>query len=57
MKDCLKMSKIEMMLKPKSVWGLDSTSNHIESFLSKKCQRVLLNSQPSEWLPVQADVT
>ena len=57
MKDCLKMSKIEIMLKPKSVWGLDSTSNHIESFLSKKCQRVLLNSQPSEWLPVQADVS
>ena len=56
MKDFLKMSEIEIVLKPKSVWGLGSTSNHIESFLSKKCQRVLLNSQPSEWLHVQADV-
>ena len=34
----------------------DSLSNLIESFLSNRFQRVILNGQTSKWLPVKADV-
>ena len=45
-----------LIFKLKSVGVSDSLLNLIESFLSNRFQRVLLNGQTSEWLPVKAGV-
>ena len=39
------------------MWVLNSLLKLIQSFLTNRFQRVLLNSQASEWLPVKAGVT
>ena len=44
------------MFKLKSIGISDSLLSFIESLLSNRFQRVLLNSQTSEWLPVKAGV-
>ena len=43
-----------LIFKLKSVGVSDPLLRLIESFLSNKFQRVLLNGQTSEWLPVEA---
>ena len=45
-----------LIFKLKSVGVSDSLLNLLESFLSKRFQRVLLNGQTSKWLPVKAGV-
>ena len=45
-----------LTFKLKSVGVSDSLLNCIESFLSNRFQRVLLNGQTSKWLPVKAGV-
>ena len=45
-----------MIFKLKSDGVTDSLLRLIESFLSNRFQRVLLNGQTSEWLPVKAVV-
>ena len=45
-----------LIFKLKSLGVSDSLSNLIESFLSNRFQRVILNGQTSKWLPVKADV-
>ena len=45
-----------LIFKLKSVGVSDSLLNFIESFLSYRFQRVLLNGPTSKWLPVKADV-
>ena len=45
-----------LVFKLKSVGLSDSLLNLIESFLSNRFQRVLLNGQTSKWLPVKAGV-
>ena len=45
-----------LLFKLKSLGVSDSLSNLIESFLSNRFQRVILNGQTSKWLPVKADV-
>ena len=45
-----------LIFKLQSVWVSDSLMNLIESFLSNRFQRVLLNGQTSKWLPVKAGV-
>ena len=45
-----------MIFKLKSVAVTDSMLRLIESFLSNRFQRVLLNGQTSQWLPVKAVV-
>ena len=46
-----------LIFKLKPVGFSDSLSNLIESFLSNRFQRVLLNGQTSQWLPVKAGVS
>ena len=46
----------KIIYKLKSVGVTDSLLCFIESFLSNRFQRVLLNGQTSEWLPVKAIV-
>ena len=46
-----------LIFKLKPVGFSDSLSNLIESFLSNRFQRVLLNGQTSKWLPVKAGVS
>ena len=46
-----------LIFKLKPVEFSDSLSNLIESFLSNRFQRVLLNGQTSKWLPVKAGVS
>ena len=38
------------------MWVSDTLLKLIQSFLTNRFQRVLLNSQASEWLPVKAGV-
>ena len=45
-----------LIIKLQSVWVSDSLTNLIESFLSNRFQRVLLNGQTSKWLPAKAGV-
>ena len=45
-----------LIFKLKSVGVLDSPLNLIQSFLSHRFQRVLLNGQTSKWLPAKAAV-
>ena len=45
-----------LIFKLKSVGVSDSLLSHTESFFSNIFQRVLLNGQTSEWLPVKAGV-
>ena len=45
-----------LIFKLKSIGVSDSLLSLIESFLSNRFQRVLLNGQTSEWLPVKAGV-
>lgn len=45
-----------IIFKLKSVGVLDSVLNLVETFLSYRFHRVLLNGQTSEWLPVKASV-
>ena len=45
-----------LIFKLKSLGVSDSLSNLIESFLSNRFQRVILNGQTSKWLPDKADV-
>ena len=45
-----------LLFKLKSVGVSNSLLNLIESFLSNRFQRVLINGQTSKWLPVKAGV-
>ena len=60
---CLDMSKAldkvwnqGLIFKLRSVGVPNSLLNLIETFLSNRFQRILLNGQISKWLPVKADV-
>ena len=46
-----------LIFKLKSIGVSDSLLSLIESFLSNRFQRVMLNGQTTEWLPVKASVT
>ena len=52
----LRLLTRKIIYKLKSVGVTDSLLRFIESFLSNRFQRVLLNGQTSEWLPVKAVV-
>ena len=45
-----------LIFKLKSIGVSDSLLSLIESFLSNRFQRVMLNGQTTEWLPVKASV-
>ena len=43
------------VLKLKSMWISNALLKLIESVLENRFQRVVLNGQTSEWLPIKAD--
>ena len=44
-----------LILKLKSMWISNALLKLIESVLENRFQRVVLNGQTSEWLPIKAD--